>query len=138
MFLIFGISPVKKPGNGTLRHNCPHCNDIRNFRENHVRNYISFFFIPIVPISKPTSFYTCPTCGYMAIPGFINEAPEKTSPETETNNRIIIFCRRCEGPMYIPLNEHRQKVTCPHCTMEFIVKGIKGMIPTASVELNTY
>lgn len=139
MFLIFGISPLKKAGKQIIRHHCPRCNDIRNFQENQIRNYISFFFIPMIPITKSRSLFTCPTCGYTTLPELVNEIPCITNdipPEFDKSERVVVLCQRCDGPMYIPLKEQRQLVTCPHCAMEFVVKGIKGIIPNASVQFN--
>jgi ssDNA-binding Zn-finger/Zn-ribbon topoisomerase 1 len=139
MFLIFGISPLKKAGKQITRHHCPRCNDIRNFQENQIRNYLSFFFIPIIPISKSHSLFICPTCGYTTLPELVNEIPKFTNDlpsEFDKSGRVVILCQRCDGPMYIPLKEQRQMVTCPHCAMEFVVKGIKGIIPNAMVQFN--
>lgn len=139
MFIIFGISPVKRLGKLRLRSRCPRCNDIRNFQENSVRNFLSFFFIPIIPISRSNSFYTCPTCGFAANLETIHIEPDYTNDQPidiDPTERVVVTCQRCEGAMYIPLNERRQLVTCPHCTMEFIVKGIKGVIPSAAVQYN--
>jgi uncharacterized Zn finger protein (UPF0148 family) len=46
---------------------------------------------------------------------------------------LVILCPRCEGAMSVPLREKRQEVLCPHCAMEFKVKGIKGTIPAATI-----
>lgn len=137
MFLIFGFSSVKKTGTRSLRGKCPRCNDIRNFQQFYARQFLSLFFVPILPISRKTVFFSCPTCNYtisdeMAAESIILRGGENTEKVPE--NTIIVFCPRCEGGMHIPLREQRQKVTCPHCSMEFLVKGIKGNIPTAAVE----
>lgn len=139
MFLIFGVNRVKKSGKQVLRHHCPRCNDIRNFQANSVRNFLSFFFIPVIPVSKARFFFTCPTCGYATLPELVNNTPPITNDlpvEFDKSTRVVVLCQRCEGPMFIPLNEQRQLVTCPHCAMEFIVKGIKGSVPDASVQFN--
>ncbi len=136
MFFIFGLSPVKKPGRQVVRRHCPHCNDLRNFQESLVRQYISFFFIPIIPVTSATSFYICPSCGYGIAAEMMHEssAPEiLAAPDCDPAGQIVIFCPRCEGAMAVPLSESRQEVTCPHCTMEFKVKGIQGNIPPARV-----
>lgn len=140
MFLILGTAPVRKIGKTVIRRNCPRCNDIRNFQEVSVRQFLSFFFIPIVPISKATSIYVCPTCkfGMSAEDATSNIIPEsailRTAAEAAVpGEKAVVFCTRCDGPMNVPYSERRQDVTCPHCAMEFTVKGIKGPIPDAII-----
>ena len=139
MFFVFlGFSPVKKAGTKVVRRHCPHCNDLRNFQEFLVRQYFSLFFIPIFPVSASTPIYTCSACGYSIGQEMIhdNPAPVFDGECPDPAGRVIVFCPRCEGPMSIPLKEHRQEVCCPHCTMEFKVKGIKGTIPLANINEN--
>lgn len=134
MFLLIGINPVKKVKDIVLRRHCPHCNDIRNFQEVQYRQFLSLFFIPILPISKPGTVFTCVTCGYSISKEFAAQpVPENNYPPVDHGERIVLICPRCEGPMIVPLREHRLHVTCPHCAMEFIHKGIKGEIPIASI-----
>jgi hypothetical protein len=146
MFLIAGINPVKKPGVQNIRRHCPRCNDLRNFQEFHYRPYFTFFFIPIFPIGRPTNFFTCSVCDYTVT----GESADDTLPipetfrdindiniEDETTPKIIVFCSRCDGPMYIPARDYRQTVTCPHCALEFVVKSIKGNIPPAMTAPHT-
>ncbi len=134
MFLLIGINPVKKVKESILRRHCPHCNDIRNFQEVQYRQFLSLFFIPIFPLSKPGTVFTCVTCGYSINGEFaIQPVPEDSLPSVNHSDRVVIVCPRCEGPMIIPVKEHRLNVTCPHCTMEFIVKGINGEVPLASI-----
>lgn len=144
MFLILGTSPVRKIGNSVLRCHCPRCSDIRNFQEVSIRQYLSFFFIPIFPIAKANTIYVCPTCKFGmtaadAIASSRNELPEGTGAgraAVPSGTRTVVFCPRCDGPMYLPTSERRQEVTCPHCTMEFTVKGVKGLVPEAVLRGN--
>lgn len=134
MFLLIGINPVKKVKDITLRRHCPHCDDIRNFREVQYRQFLSLFFIPILPLSKPGTVFSCVTCGYSISSEFAAQpVPEDCIHPTNHGDRAVILCPRCEGPMFVPIKDHRLNVTCPHCTMEFIIKGIKGEIPLASI-----
>ncbi|MCL6588473.1 MAG: zinc-ribbon domain-containing protein [Firmicutes bacterium] len=143
MFLIAGINPVKRPGAQNIRRYCPRCNDPRNFQEFKYRHYFTFFFIPIFPVSLPSTFFTCSICGYTvtaesaddALP--ISETFRDIDIEAETMPKIIIFCSRCDGPMSIPVREYRQTVTCPHCALEFVVKSVKGDIPPAKAVPHT-
>jgi hypothetical protein len=137
MFLIAGINPVKKAGAGSIRRHCPRCNDLRNFQELHYRPYFTFFFIPIFPVGRPSTFFTCSVCNYTVT----GESADDTLPipetlvdidsEDEASPKIIVLCSRCDGPMSIPVRSCRQTVTCPHCALEFIVKSIKDKIPPA-------
>jgi hypothetical protein len=142
MFFIFGISPLKKMGNLIMRRQCPHCNDIRNFQEIFLRQYLSLFFIPVLPVSRKHSIFVCPSCKF-AIAGehvietsapMISDAEEET--DNKDNKKVVVFCTRCEGAMSVPFNERNQSVICPHCSMEFTVKGIKGAIPQATIQCN--
>lgn len=134
MFLLIGINPVKKTTEITLRRHCPHCNDLRNFHEVQYRQFLSIFFIPVLPLSKPATVFSCVTCGYSINSELAAQAlPENAPPATNHSNEVVILCPRCEGPMIAPLKEHRLNITCPHCTKEFILKGITGEIPAASV-----
>lgn len=134
MFLLIGINPVKKVKEIILRRHCPHCNDIRNFQEVQYRQFLSVFFIPVLPLSKPGTVFTCVTCGYSISGEFANQSThENYHPPVKNTDQVVILCPRCEGTMMVPVKEHRLNVTCPHCTMEFVVKGIKGEIPLASI-----
>lgn len=134
MFLLIGINPVKKVKDIILRRHCPHCNDIRNFREVQYRQFLSLFFIPVLPLSKPGTVFSCVTCGYSISSEFAAQpVPEDSIPPINHSDRAVILCPRCEGAMIVPIKDHRLNVTCPHCTMEFIIKGIKGEIPLASI-----
>ena len=134
MFLLIGINPVKKVKESVLRRHCLHCNDIRNFQEVQCRQFLSLFFIPILPLSKPGTVFTCVTCGYSISSEFAAQpVSENYTLSVNNSDRVVIICPRCEGVMLIPLREHRLNVICPHCTMEFIIKGIKDEIPLASI-----
>ena len=140
MFLIIGTAPVRKIGKTVIRRNCPRCSDIRNFQEVSVRQFLSFFFIPLIPISKPTSIYVCPTCKFGmsaedATSNIVAESVLRPAVAAAVpDERAVVFCTRCDGPMNVPLSERRQNVTCPHCSMEFTVKGAKGPIPDAVIQ----
>jgi hypothetical protein len=138
MFFIFGFSPVKKAGTQVVRRHCPRCNDLRNFQEVFVRQYVTFFFIPIFPVSASTTIYTCSACSYSIGQEMIHEnpAPVFTGDLPDPASRVIVFCPRCDGAMTIPLKETHQEITCPHCSMEFKVNGIKGTIPLAAINEN--
>lgn len=133
MFLLVGINPVKKVKETILRRHCPHCNDLRNFQEVQYRQFLSFFFIPVLPLSKPGTVFTCVTCGYSVTNEVAQSLPDTLTPTAKSSDRVVIICPRCDGPMVVPVKEHRLNVSCPHCTKEFILKGIKGEIPLASI-----
>lgn len=133
MFLLIGINPVKKVKELILRRYCPHCNDLRNFQEVQYRQFLSIFFIPVLPLSKPGTVFTCVTCGYSVNSELAADYLPENKPSANNSDRVVIVCPRCDGPMIVPLKEHRLNITCPHCTMEFIIKGIKGEIPLASI-----
>ena len=137
MFLLFGISPIKKPGNLIMRRQCPYCNDIRNFQEFYLRHYLSLFFIPVLPVSRRHSVFVCPSCKYTIAGEHVIDSSVSVSPpqkEESDDKKIVVFCTRCDGVMSIPLYERKQSIICPHCSMEFTVKGIKGSIPAATVQ----
>ena len=135
MSVLVGINPVKKVKEVVIRHHCPYCNDLRNFQEIEYRLFLSLFLIPIFPLPKSGTIFSCVTCGYsinretalMSSPG--SAVPSLRQPA----DRVVLICPRCEGPMLAPIKEHRLNITCPHCTMEFILKGIKGKIPLAAI-----
>lgn len=134
MFLLIGINPVKKVKEIILRRHCPHCNDLRNFQEVQYRQFLSFFFIPVLPLSKPGTVFTCVTCGYSINSELATQPISEDAPTSANHSdKAIIVCPRCEGPMFVPIKEHRLNITCPHCTKEFILKGIKGEVPSASI-----
>jgi hypothetical protein len=134
MLLLVGINPVRKKKETIIRRHCPHCNDLRNFQEVQYRQFLSLFFIPVLPLSKPGTMFSCVTCGYsINSEQAAQSPPDPSSLPVNNSNRAVIICPRCEGPMVVPVKEHRLNVTCPHCAMEFMIKGIKGEIPIASI-----
>ncbi|MFZ6053329.1 zinc ribbon domain-containing protein [Halocola ammonii] len=43
---------------------CPGCQLISNLTEVQRRNWLTLFFIPVFPVSKPQHFLKCSRCGF--------------------------------------------------------------------------
>ena len=61
MIFIFGISPIEKDFGPCDEITCPHCNNRRFWNLKRTTQFISFFFIPIIPTSVKR-FLQCPIC----------------------------------------------------------------------------
>jgi hypothetical protein len=63
MFFIFGWGPrVKDLGPDDFR-TCTHCNNHQQWRRTEATNWITLFFIPVIPTSRKVSVQ-CPICGF--------------------------------------------------------------------------
>ncbi len=64
MFVIFGTSwkYKKKPGGMRIVKVCPNCRRDGEFYEVVPKQYISLYFIPLIPISEKNSLLECPNC----------------------------------------------------------------------------
>jgi hypothetical protein len=137
-FIIMGTKPVIRRGGEIVKRHCPNCGDWRNFQETTWQNFFSVFFIPLFPLGAPRIAYTCVTCGLplsreaAAGPGPVQEE----GPPFPAGETLIVQCPRCDGRMRIPLRERGFIAVCPHCTLEFRVKGQREAVPEAGIRDN--
>ena len=131
-----GTKPVIRHSGGTVRRHCPNCGDWRNFQETTWQNFFSVFFIPLFPLSAPRTAYTCVTCG-LPLSREAAEGPEpvrEERPALANGESLVVQCPRCDGRMRVPLRERGFTAVCPHCTLEFRVKGQREGVPEALVK----
>ena len=64
MFIIFGTKwkYKKKPGGLKVAKVCPNCGRDGEFFESVPKQYISLYFIPLIPISQKNPVLECPNC----------------------------------------------------------------------------
>ena len=61
MFFIFGWGPRHKELGYEEYRTCSHCNNHVRFSRFEVTNWITLFFIPVIPTGRKT-IVTCPIC----------------------------------------------------------------------------
>jgi hypothetical protein len=127
MLIFFGTKTIKKKvKNGIGRQNyCPGCNCMQELQEFRWIKFFTLYFIPIFPISRGKSVFTCPVCdeSYAIPPGHdynVTTGNYSSSPASETKpTKIIINCMHCGKKMRIPNVDKTILVTCPHCREKF-------------------
>lgn len=63
MFFIFGWGPRVKDLGPEEYRTCTNCNNHQQWRRSEVSNWVTLFFIPVIPTGSKTSVH-CPICGY--------------------------------------------------------------------------
>ncbi|MCB1182580.1 zinc-ribbon domain-containing protein [bacterium] len=63
MFFIFGFGPRTKDLGPDGERDCPHCHNRRTWRRWEQRNWITLFFVPVIPLGAKR-MTLCPICGY--------------------------------------------------------------------------
>lgn len=63
MIFIFGYHPVKKRIGPIEEKCCPNCNNTRHWLLAKSTQYISFFFLPVIP-TKTKHYCHCPVCNF--------------------------------------------------------------------------
>lgn len=61
MIFIFGTSPIEKDFGPCDEITCSHCHNTRFWNLKRTTQFISFFFIPLIPISVKR-YLQCPIC----------------------------------------------------------------------------
>ncbi|RKZ12163.1 zinc-ribbon domain-containing protein [bacterium] len=62
-FFIFGYGPrVKDLGSAGAR-DCPRCGNNTEWRRAETTNWVSLFFVPVLPLGRTTTV-NCPICGH--------------------------------------------------------------------------
>jgi len=75
--IIFGTS-VKRKTISSGQFYCPRCQATRAYDLKKAKRYISFYFIPVIPIGELGDFVECQTCGAAFEAGVLNmKAPQK-------------------------------------------------------------
>ena len=63
MFFIFGWGPRMKDLGPDDFRTCTHCNNHQQWRRIEATNWITLFFIPVIPTGRKVSVQ-CPICGF--------------------------------------------------------------------------
>ena len=85
--IIFGTGPkYKTVGKGHFY--CPHCQTERTYERKQGKQYISLYFIPLIPLGDLGEIIECQTCGRAFSPAVLEgEAPEEPLTLAEMINR---------------------------------------------------
>ncbi len=135
IFIIMGTKPVVRRVGGIIRRRCLNCGDWRNFQETTWQNYFSLFFVPLFPVGAPRTAYTCVTCGLPLGREAEGEEPAgEAGPALPAGESLVVQCPRCDGRMRVPLRERGFVAICPHCALEFKVKGQREGVPEALIK----
>ncbi|MGE5597854.1 MAG: zinc-ribbon domain-containing protein [Bacteroidota bacterium] len=136
-FIIMGTRPIARRGEETVRGHCPRCRDLRNFTAVTWRNWLTFFFLPVLPLGAAKSGYACVSCDLMVDTPRQPETAAAGSPGPSAlpaGEGVVLQCPRCDGRMRAPLRERGFVAVCPHCAKEFRVKGQREPVPEAEVK----
>ena len=63
MFFIFGYGPRVKDLGFDQHRTCQHCNNHTQWRRVEVTNWVTLFFIPVIPTGRKR-LVQCPICSY--------------------------------------------------------------------------
>ena len=63
MFFIFGYGPRSKDLGFDQHRTCTHCNNHTQWRRSEVTNWVTLFFIPVIPTGRKR-WVQCPICSY--------------------------------------------------------------------------
>lgn len=63
MFFIFGYGPRTKDLGLDEFRTCKHCNNHTQWRRTEVTNWVTLFFIPVLPLGRKT-LLQCPICSF--------------------------------------------------------------------------
>ena len=63
MFFIFGYGPRTTDLGLDVERNCPNCNNRRQWQRIWQANWITLFFIPVIPTGRKT-LTVCPVCNF--------------------------------------------------------------------------
>lgn len=62
-FFIFGYGPRAKDLGSAGSRDCPRCHNNTMWRRTETTNWVSLFFIPVLPLGRATTVH-CPICGH--------------------------------------------------------------------------
>lgn len=139
MFIIFGSAPrFKTTGKGSFT--CPNCGETRNYERKEVRQYLTLYFIPLIPVGSPREIIECMTCGRQFSAAVLDGAQKhKTQPATLAELLNGLGDRLREGqPLeyavrdlaaaglerdaawrYVQAEAGSQRPTCTHCGLSY-------------------
>ncbi len=63
MFFIFGYGPRVKDLGPDQYRTCKHCGNHQQWRRSEVVNWITLFFVPVIPLGRKKSVH-CPICSW--------------------------------------------------------------------------
>ena len=124
--LLFGTRPVKsevRDGRREVR-DCPNCGLLSEMREYRIRNFFTFFFIPIFPLGRGQEVMSCSRCGSSYDPRQVfSSSSSHSAPDAQVQideEMTVIACNYCGGKLRVPKRAgHRMLVTCTHCERKF-------------------
>ena len=121
MFIIFGLRSKTNAveGGAQREHFCSQCGQNRVFRESRRKDYISLYFVLLIPVSAGDTVMSCSVCdsNYILKEGDARHAAVQQLPDVKT----LVRCVHCQGKMRVPKVDRALIVTCPLCSEKFQV-----------------
>ena len=127
MWLVVGTKTnyIAKPHGLRVMKNCPQCTRMMEFFEVVPKNYLTVFWVPLVPTGSDESVLECRGCHNryrMSSSDKIAATLDTSRPEDsppDLTEKVIVSCPRCSGHTRIPCTTQRIRVTCPSCKAQF-------------------
>ena len=124
MFIVVGTKQeyVTKPRGMRLSKSCPECRRTTTFFEVVPREYITIFWMPVIPTGSGDAVLECEGCHK-----HFQVGPEDRSPPPaptvvrESGDRITVTCPKCAARARVPFVTETLRVTCPACREKFDV-----------------
>jgi len=113
-FLLAGAKDVikQKTGEASEVSLCPSCGAARRFCPATRRQYLTLFFIPILPIGSEKPCLVCQSCGVCIQDSSRGEYYCEPGEER-------VFCPQCGTAFMVPEASMNERICCPRCRRSF-------------------
>lgn len=122
----------RKPNGLRIMKSCPQCKRLVEFFEVIPKNYVTLFWVPLVPTSSDDPVLECTGCHTrykMSTDDAQAAQSQRTTPpdqQTQPSEKVIVICPHCAAHARIPSTRERIRVTCPSCKQHF--RALNGLV----------
>lgn len=125
--IIFGTKSVTREVEGGVRerHMCARCDSLSELVEHTTRQYVTLYFLPIVPIGAAERMLRCTRCQtsyHMSARGN-RPSPEGGTHGSTDHDTDMLHCPYCQQRLRVPPNSSGPvTLRCPACRGEFTIE----------------
>lgn len=131
MWVVVGTktSYVPKPDGVRITKNCPQCMCAMEFFEVVPENYLTFFWVPLIPTGADDSALECPGCHnrFKMFPAdkaaAVRDVPVQSATSAGPSQKSVVSCPHCGEHSRIPSTSQRIRVVCPTCKGKFLAEN---------------